>query len=76
LTQPVWDPRISAVNVIRSLMSLLIVVVMALSVAGWRWTAAHQPPAQALAAHVVLSLSLAAGVVGLVALWSLRRPNR
>lgn len=57
-------------------MSLLIVVVMALAVAGWGWTTAHQPPAQARAAHVVLSLSLMAGIVGLIALWSLRRPNR
>jgi len=64
------------VNVIRSLMSLLIVAVMSLAVAGWRWTAAHQPPAQAQAAHVVLSLSLAAGLLGLVALWRLRPRNR
>jgi hypothetical protein len=64
------------VNAIRSLMSLLIVAVMTLAIAGWRWTSAHQPPAQALAAHVVLSLSLAAGLVGLVVLWTFRRPSR
>ncbi|MEO8481340.1 MAG: hypothetical protein ABI634_03970 [Acidobacteriota bacterium] len=63
-------------TIIRALMSLLIVAVMVLSVAGWRWTATHQPPAQALAAHVVLGLSLVAGIVGLAALWSLRRPSR
>jgi hypothetical protein len=63
------------VKVIRFLLSLLIVVVMTLAVLGWRWTGAHQAPAQALAAHVVLFLSLVAGCVGLVALWTLKRPT-
>lgn len=63
-------------NVIRFLISLLIVAVMTLAALGWQWTAAHQAPAQAQAAHIVLALSIGAGFVGLVALWTLRRPNR
>lgn len=59
-------------NAIRLAASLFIVVLVALTAMGWVWTGAHQPPAQAIAARVVLALAALAGVSGLIALW--RRP--
>ena len=59
---------------IRLTASLFILILMALTTMGWIWTGAHQPPAQAIAARIVLALAALAGVVGLVALW--RWPRR
>jgi hypothetical protein len=38
-------------------------------VAGWIWTGRYQPPAQAVASHVVLGLGILAGIFGLVTVW-------
>jgi hypothetical protein len=57
------------VNAIRFAASVFILILMGLTAMGWIWTGAHQPPAQATAARIVLSLAALAGVVGLVALW-------
>ena len=59
--------------VIRAAMSSFILVLFVIAGMGWTWATAHQTPAQALASHVVLLLSAAAGMVGLIALW--RRPR-
>ena len=59
---------------IRLTASIFILVLIALSAMGWIWTGTHQPPAQAVAARIVLALAALAGVVGLVALW--RWPGR
>ena len=50
-------------------MSAFIGVLFVIAGLGWNWTATNQPPAQAIASRAVLGLSVAAGVVGLVALW-------
>ena len=55
--------------VIRAAMSAFILVLFVIARMGWTWATAHQTPSQALASHVVLLLSAAAGVVGLIALW-------
>lgn len=56
-------------NAVRYAISGFIVVLLCLCAAGWRWSAANQPPAQALASHTVLLLAAGAGIVGLVMLW-------
>ena len=56
-------------NLVRSAISLFIVVLIAVSTTGWIWTGSHQPAAQSAASRVVLTLCIVAGVVGLVALW-------
>jgi len=57
------------VNAIRLAASFFILVLITLTSMGWVWTGAHQPPAQAMAARVVLALAALAGVIGLIALW-------
>ena len=58
---------------IRLAISLFIVVLIVVSLAGWTWTGAHLVGSQALAGRVVLALGMLAGAIGLVALWR-RRP--
>ena len=60
-------------NLIRTTISVFIVLLLVSVAAGWRWTSAHQSPSLALASHVVLALSAVAGVVGLVLIWGGRR---
>lgn len=60
---------------IRLAASIFILILMGLTAMGWIWTGAHQPPAQAIAARLVLALAGLAGIVGLVALWRWR-PER
>jgi len=62
------------VTAIRLTASIFILILIGLSALGWIWTGTHQPPAQAIAARIVLVLAAQAGVVGLVALW--RWPRR
>jgi hypothetical protein len=56
-------------NAIRVVISFFIAVLIVVSVTGWVWTGAHQPPSQATASHLVLGLAMLAGVVGVVAIW-------
>jgi len=56
-------------NIIRIAMSLFVVVLIAVSVAGWIWTGANQPPSQSVAARTVLGVGIVAGIAGLAALW-------
>ena len=56
-------------NVIRAVISSFILILVTLSVMGWIWTGNHQPAAQALASRVVLTISIAAGLAGLVSIW-------
>lgn len=57
-------------NLIRVLISVMIVVLLVSAAAGWTWTAAHQAPALASASHVVLGLSAVVGLLGLVVVWT------
>jgi hypothetical protein len=60
-------------TLIRSMLSAFILLLLISVVAGWRWTAAHQAPAQAGASHLVLAASAFAGICGLVVIWSRHR---
>jgi hypothetical protein len=60
-------------NVIRSLISVFIVLLLVSVAAGWGWTADHQSGGLATASNVVLGLSAIAGIVGLIVLWKPRR---
>jgi hypothetical protein len=62
-------------NVVRTLISLFILVLIAVASTGWIWTGRHQSPAQSAASRVVLSLCILAAVVGLTALWRRRSPR-
>jgi len=48
------------------------VILIAVSVAGWIWAGSHQPASESAASRVVLTLGIAAGVIGLVAIWRAR----
>jgi uncharacterized membrane protein len=54
---------------IRIAISTFMLILITLAGLGWRWTSAHQPPAQARASHVVLGLIAVAGVIALVTVW-------
>ena len=60
-------------NLIRITMSLFVVVLIAVSLAGWIWTGANQPPSQSMAARTVLGIGMLAGVAGLAAIWRVKR---
>jgi hypothetical protein len=57
------------VNAVRVAISLFIVLLIAVASTGWIWSGNNQPPAQATASRVVLTLCILAGLVGLVAMW-------
>lgn len=59
---------------VRIAISLFILVLITLSVMGWIWTGAHQPPGLMEAGRTVLALGALAGVIGLVTIW--RAPRR
>jgi uncharacterized membrane protein len=54
---------------IRIAISTFMLILITLAGLGWRWTSAHQPPAQARASHIVLGLIAVAGVIALVTVW-------
>jgi len=56
-------------NNVRIAISAFIAVLIVVSTIGWIWTGHHQSPSQAAASRVVLTLGVAAGIVGLVVLW-------
>ena len=56
-------------NIVRIVISAFIAILIAVSTIGWIWTGTHQPPSQAAASRVVLTLGVVAGIVGLVVLW-------
>lgn len=62
-------------NAIRSAITVFLLVLVALSVAGWVW-AGHQPPAYpATAARVVLAVCGVGGLAAVYELWlGTRRP--
>jgi hypothetical protein len=55
--------------VIRTLISAFLLLLLWSTLAGWGWTATHQPAAQAVASHVVLGLAAVAGLWGLFIIW-------
>ena len=56
-------------NAIRIAISLVILLLIAVSVTGWVWTGGHQLASESQASRVVLALAILVGVVGLASLW-------
>jgi hypothetical protein len=56
-------------TLVRLALTLFILVLVALTVAGWIWTGAHQAPAQSIASRAVLTAGALAGIVGLIQIW-------
>jgi hypothetical protein len=56
-------------NVVRSVISFFILVLIAVSVAGWIWAGGQPSPRAMMGSRVALAVSAVAGVVGLVAVW-------
>ena len=60
-------------NLIRSLISLFLIALLAVSVAGWVW-AGDQPSPTMEGARFVLALCGLSAVGGLALIWSVKRP--
>ncbi len=56
-------------NAVRIAISLFILLLILVSVAGWTWTGDHMTAPPAIAGRVVLALGMLAGAIGLGALW-------
>ncbi|HVZ23238.1 MAG TPA: hypothetical protein VG871_19330 [Vicinamibacterales bacterium] len=63
-------------NAIRIALTLFIAAVVVILATGWGWTSTHQPPAQAVASHVMLGLAIVASVIGVVAIWRVQARPR
>jgi hypothetical protein len=64
---------VDASTVVRVVITGFILVLITIATTGWLWVGSHQAPAQALASRVVLTLCVAAGLVGVKAVWARRR---
>jgi len=64
---------VDAATVVRVVITGFIPVLITIATTGWVWVGSHQAPAQALASRVVLTLCVAAGLVGVKAVWARRR---
>jgi uncharacterized membrane protein YbhN (UPF0104 family) len=62
-------PEGEAMNLVRILISLFMVILLVIIALGWSWTGSHQAPALAMASHVVLGIAALAGIYALVTLW-------
>ena len=60
---------VSPMTLIRVVMSIFVLLLISVSLAGWIWTGAHQSPPQANASRLVLTLGMVGGIVGLLAIW-------
>lgn len=60
-------------TLVRTLVTVFVLVILFAVVVGWQWTGQNQPPAGAMASRVVLAISALSGLVALIAVW---RPNR
>lgn len=60
---------VRAMKLVRTGISVFIVVLIVTAAAGLVWTGENQPPAQSLASRIVLIVGMGAGVVGLITLW-------
>lgn len=61
-------------NVIRSIISVFLIALLVLSVAGWIW-AGDQPSQTQIGARVVLVVCGISSIGGLVLIWSIKRPQ-
>jgi hypothetical protein len=60
-------------NAIRSIISVFLVALMAVSIAGWVW-AGDQPTPTQVGARVVLAMCGLSSVGALALIWSVKRP--
>ncbi len=58
---------------IRLLISIFIAALIVIAASGWIWTGSHQPFAQMVWGRTALAACIAAGLVGLGAIWRDRR---
>ena len=72
MTTEIAETSVTALNVVRFLITAFIVVLIAIASTGWIWVGGHQSPAQAFASRIVLTLCVVAGLIGVRALWSRR----
>lgn len=72
MTTAITGTTVTALNVFRLLITAFIVVLIAVASTGWVWVGSHQSSAQAFASRVVLTVCVAAGLIGVGALWSRR----
>ena len=63
---------VSALTVIRFVITGFILVLITVASTGWVWVGSHQSPAQALGSRVVLTLCVVAGLIGVRVVWSRR----
>jgi membrane protein YdbS with pleckstrin-like domain len=63
------SPKARAMNRVRILITLFIVVLLATVSLGWVWTGNHQPPRLRAASHTVLGIAALAGVFALGKIW-------
>ena len=63
---------VSALTVVRVVITGFILVLITIASTGWLWVGSHQTAAQALASRIVLTLCVVAGLVGVKAVWSRR----
>ena len=56
-------------QLVRTVITLFIVLLLVSVAAGWQWTTAHQAAGQASASHLVLAASAVAGLCGLAIIW-------
>lgn len=63
---------VSAATVVRFLITGFILVLVTIASTGWVWVGGHQPPGQALASRIVLTLCIVAGLIGVRAVWRRR----
>jgi hypothetical protein len=61
---------------VRIAISVFVLALLTITALGWVWTGRHQPPAQALASHIVLGISAIFGVIALIAVWRANPPRR
>ena len=61
-------------NVVRSVISIFLLVLLGLSIAGWMWAAGLPAPKQ-LAARLVLAVCSISAVGGMALIWSVK-PRR
>jgi hypothetical protein len=63
---------VDASTIVRLVITGFILVLITIATTGWLWVGSHQAPAQALASRVVLTLCVAAGLIGVKAVWARR----
>jgi len=62
-------PEYPYMNFARIVISTFLLVLIVVAGTGWVWTGRHQPPPQAIASRLVLTVCIVAGFAALRVLW-------